>query len=130
MLVPKYGEPPYLSNDAYEMKSRSGKRTNEVILTEENETQYKGATANDRQDMDRLGKTQELRVGRNATTYRSLGMTKRPSEKLRLPFNLRVFAAAGQRMGTCDNQPALSTLEWWIGRWDLDVSNRHCRHDF
>jgi hypothetical protein len=62
MLAPKYGEPAYLANDAYEMKSRSGKSTSEVIVTEENESKYKGATVNDRQDMDRLGKTQELRV--------------------------------------------------------------------
>jgi hypothetical protein len=103
MLAPKYGEPPYRSSDAYEMKSRSGKSTSEVILTEENESKYKGATVNDRQDMDRLGKTQELRVRRNATTRHSSSITKPLPEKLRLPFNPRVFSAAGQRMGHCDH---------------------------
>lgn len=76
MLAPKYGEPSYLSNDAYEMKSRSGKNTSEVILTEENESKYKGATVNDRQDMDRLGKTQELRVRHSATIRHLPSITK------------------------------------------------------
>jgi hypothetical protein len=102
MLAPKYGEPPYHSSDAYEMKSRSGKSTSEVILTEENGSKYKGATVNDRHDMDRLGKTQELRVRRNDTTCRSSITTKPLPEKLRLPVNPRVFAAARQRMGHCD----------------------------
>jgi hypothetical protein len=62
MLAPKYGEQTYHSGDAYEMKSRGAKSTSEVILTEENESKYKGATANDRHDMARVGKTQELTV--------------------------------------------------------------------
>jgi hypothetical protein len=57
-----HGKSSYPSGDAYEMKSRGGKGTGETIVVEENESKYKGATLNDRHDMDRVGKTQELTV--------------------------------------------------------------------
>jgi hypothetical protein len=58
-----HGKSSYPSGDAaYEMKSRGGKSTGETIVVEENESKYKGATLNDRHDMDRVGKTQELTV--------------------------------------------------------------------
>jgi hypothetical protein len=42
--------------------SRSNAKNVEATITEEDESELKGSTANDRQDMDRLGKKQELRV--------------------------------------------------------------------
>jgi len=62
--------------DAYEMELRGGKGTGEVIVGEENESSYKGATANDRHDMDRLGKTQELKVRCSINIRHNLGTTK------------------------------------------------------
>ena len=64
------------SGDAYEMQSYAGygavsgsqgKNGDAMVITEESENKYKGATANDRHDMNRLGKTQELRVRRTAS---------------------------------------------------------------
>jgi hypothetical protein len=130
MLVPKAANPSYPSGDAYEMKSRGAKSTSEVILTEDNESKYKGATANDRHDMARVGKTQELTVRSSDPIRRYSNKAEPPLEKLQLPFDLRVFAATGQRMGPYHHWHARSALEWWNCRWDLDVSGRHCRHDF
>lgn len=42
--------------------SRSNAKNVEATVTEEDESELKGSTANDRRDMDRLGKKQELRV--------------------------------------------------------------------
>lgn len=58
------------SSDAFEMKSfdreavvsRSNAKNVETAIIEGHEAKHKGATANDQQDMDRLGKKQELRV--------------------------------------------------------------------
>ena len=63
-----------VSGDAFEMGSygreavlsRSNGKTAEAAIIEEHEAKHKGATANDQQDMDRLGKKQELRVSRSA----------------------------------------------------------------
>jgi hypothetical protein len=61
-----------VSEDAYELHTY-GKAVNSIsigdhsepaIVGEEHENKYKGATANDRHDMNRLGKEQELRVSR------------------------------------------------------------------
>ena len=128
--VLEHGKSFYHSGDAYEMKSRGGKSTGETIVVEENESKYKGATANDRHDMDRVGKTQELTVRPSATLSHSWSTTNPLLEKLQLPLDLRVFAAAGQRMGPCDYWNALSPLQWRNGRCDLDVPGRHRRHDF
>jgi hypothetical protein len=68
LAPPKYGKSSYSSGEAHEMKSRGGKSTNETIVVEENESRYKGATANDRHDMDRVGKTQELTVRLRSVT--------------------------------------------------------------
>jgi len=59
-----------VSGDAFEMGSygreavisRPNGKTAEAAIIEEHEAIHKGATANDQQDMDRLGKKQELRV--------------------------------------------------------------------
>jgi hypothetical protein len=66
------GNSSYPSSNAYEMKPRGVKNADQ----KENQSKYKGATANDRDDMDRLGKTQELRVRRSITTHNSSGITK------------------------------------------------------
>lgn len=58
------------SSNAIELQSLAGDNTTsrvngknlEAIMTEEDENELKGSTANDRHDMDRLGKKQELRV--------------------------------------------------------------------
>lgn len=70
------GKSSYPPGDAYEMEPRGGKNIGEVIVGEENASSYKGATANDRHDMDRLGKTQELKVRRSATIRYSSSTTK------------------------------------------------------
>jgi hypothetical protein len=46
--------------------SRLNGKIVEAAIIEEHEAKHKGATANDQQDMDRLGKKQELRVSRSA----------------------------------------------------------------
>jgi hypothetical protein len=59
-----------ISDNAYELHTY-GKAANSIsigdysepaVVGEDHENKYKGATANDRHDMNRLGKTQELRV--------------------------------------------------------------------
>jgi hypothetical protein len=60
-----------VSDDAYELHTYGeaavstsiAGHSEPTISGEEHENKYKGATANDRHDMNRLGKTQELRVG-------------------------------------------------------------------
>jgi hypothetical protein len=74
----KHVESSDQSDNAYEMQPRGGKSTGETIVVEENESKYKGATANDRQDMARLGKTQELRVRCSATIRHSSSIAKPP----------------------------------------------------
>jgi hypothetical protein len=63
-----------VSDDAYELHTY-GKVANSIpiedhsepaVVEEEHENRHKGATANDRHDMNRLGKTQELRVSHKA----------------------------------------------------------------
>ena len=62
-----------VSGDTFELKSygreavssRSNGKTVEAAIIEEHGAKDKGATVNDQQDMDRLGKKQELRVRRN-----------------------------------------------------------------
>lgn len=59
-----------VSGDAHELHAYSeaahstsnDNRGATMVVGEEHENAYKGATANDRHDMNRLGKTQELRV--------------------------------------------------------------------
>ena len=66
-----------ISGDAFEMKSygreavisRSNGKTVEAAIIEEHGAKDKGATVNDRQDMDRLGKKQELRVRRSVWLF-------------------------------------------------------------
>jgi hypothetical protein len=61
-----------ISGDAYELHTYGeaaistsiGGHSEPTMVGEEHENKYKGATANDRHDMNRLGKTQELRVSR------------------------------------------------------------------
>ena len=62
-----------VSGDVFEMGSygreavisRPNGKTLEAAIIEEHGAKDKGATVNDQQDMDRLGKKQELRVRRN-----------------------------------------------------------------
>lgn len=69
--VYKRGESSCLAPEAYEMHTYSGRPVISVVhngkgdkVTVEDETsRNKGATTNDRNDMERLGRTQELRVG-------------------------------------------------------------------
>jgi hypothetical protein len=63
-----------ISDDVYELHTYGkaanstsiGDHSEPAVVVEEHENRYKGATANDRHDMDRLGKTQELRVSHKA----------------------------------------------------------------
>ena len=58
------------SSNAIELQSFTGdnmtsgtrKKNAEATIAEDDESELKGSTANDRHDMDRLGKKQELRV--------------------------------------------------------------------
>jgi len=75
-IAVEHGKPSYPSGDIYEMESRGVSSTGEVIVGEENESNYMGATANDRHDMDRLGKTQELKARLSATFRHSSSTTK------------------------------------------------------
>jgi hypothetical protein len=74
--VYKRGESSCLAREAYEMHTYSSGPVISVVhdekvdkVTVEDETiRNKGATANDRNDMERLGRTQELRVGHRILT--------------------------------------------------------------
>lgn len=67
--VYKYGESSSLAREAYEMHTYSGGAVTSVVHNEKGDkvtvedeiSRNKGATANDRNDMERLGRTQELR---------------------------------------------------------------------
>lgn len=69
--VYKHGESSGLAREAYEMHTYSGGAITSVVHNEKGDqvtvedeiSRNKGATANDRNDMERLGRTQELRVG-------------------------------------------------------------------
>jgi len=77
-LAHKHDNLSYPSDNAYEMHPRGVKSAGGVIIGEENESNYKGATVNDRNDMDRLGKKQELKVRRGATIGHKSSITKPP----------------------------------------------------
>jgi hypothetical protein len=91
--------------NTYELQPYGGQSTpsisngvsGEAPVSAEDERRCKGATVNDQNDMDRLGKTQELRV-RFGADIKLLGTQPTNSgalEKLSLPFHLWVLAHAG-----------------------------------
>jgi hypothetical protein len=74
--VHKRAESAYLPGESYEMHtygdepiaSVANRENGDRMIVEDDTSRNKGATLNDQNDMKRLGKTQELRVGCGALT--------------------------------------------------------------
>lgn len=123
------------SGNAYEMQPYRGEavtstangKSGGIAIIEEDDSEHRGATANDQRDMKRLGKTQELSVRRKILVPQSRARLNMDDdlEKLSLPFHIWILATLGQRVGNHNCWTTRPALEWWYSGHDLDVPGSH-----